>query len=107
MLFFYQEFSGCRAPKFFVAYGLQTLRIKTMKPIESPSVFWKNMDKVFLHQEHSIGLVPRSLLETWCKMDWFQLIFRLLEAYFACYKAIATYCICLAVCLRIFVVALR
>ena len=80
-----------------------------MKPIESPSAFWKNMDKVFPtgHQEQSIGLVPRSLLKTCCKMDWFRLIFRLLEAYFACYKAIATYFICLAVCLWIFAVALR
>ncbi len=71
-----------------------------MKPIESPLVFWKNIDKVFPtgHQ------VPRSLLETCCKMDWFQLIFRLLEAYFASYKAIATYFICLAVCLWIFAV---
>ncbi len=31
-------------------------------------------------------------------MNWFQLIFRLFEAYFACYKAIATYFICLDVC---------
>ncbi len=57
------------------------------------------MDKVFPtgHREQSIGLVPRSLLETCCKMDLFQFVFRLLEAYFACYKAIATYFICLAV----------
>ncbi len=33
-----------------------------------------------------------------CKMDWFQFIYRLLEAYFACYKAIPTYFICLGVC---------
>ncbi len=67
------------------------------------------MDKVFPtgHQEQSIGLVPRSLLEICCKMDWFRLIFRLLETYFACYKAIATYFICLAVCVWIFAVALR
>ncbi len=66
------------------------------------------MDEVFLtgHQEQSIGLVPRSLLETCCKMDWFQLYFRILGVYFACYKAIATYFICLAVCLWIFAVAL-
>ncbi len=46
------------------------------------------MDKVFPtgYQEQLIGLVPRSLLETCCKMDWFRFIFRLLEAYFACYK---------------------
>ncbi len=58
------------------------------------------MDKVFPigHQDQSIGLVPGSLLEICCKMDWFRLIFRLIEAYFACYKAIATYFICLAVC---------
>ncbi len=80
-----------------------------MKPIESPSAFWKNIDKVFPtgHQEIFIGLVPRSLLKTCCKMDWFRLIFRLLDAYFACYKDIATYFICLAVCLWIFAVALR
>ena len=50
------------------------------------------MDKGFTtgHQDQSIGL-PWTLLENCCKMDWFQLIFRLLEAYFACYKAIATY----------------
>ncbi len=48
----------------------------------------------------------QSLLKTCCKMDWFWLIFRLLEAYFVCYKAIATYSICLAVCLWIFVAAL-
>ncbi len=49
------------------------------------------MDKVFPngHREQSIRHVPRSRLETSCKMDWFRLIFRLLEAYF-CYKAIAT-----------------
>ncbi len=41
------KISGCRAPKFFVAYELQILRIEGMKPIESPSAFWKNMDKVF------------------------------------------------------------
>ncbi len=53
-----------------------------MKPIESPSAFWKNMNKVFPtgHREQSIGLVPRSLLETSCKMDRFRLIFRLFEA---------------------------
>ncbi len=74
-----------------------------MKHIEGPSAFLKNMDKVFPtgHHEQSIGVVPQSLLETCCKMDWFQLIFSLLEAYFACYKAIATYFICLAVCLWI------
>ncbi len=66
------------------------------------------MDKVYPtgHREQSIGLVPRSLLETCCKMDWFRFNFRFLEACFACYKAIATYCMCLAVCLWIFVVAL-
>ncbi len=51
------------------------------------------MDEVFPsgHREQSIGLVPRSLLEACCKMDWFRFIFRLIEAYFACYKAIAIY----------------
>ena len=104
--FFDREFSGHCTPKFFVAHGLQTLKIEGMKPIESHSGFWKNMDKVFPtgHQEQSIGLVPQSLLETCCKMDWFWLIFRLLEVYFACYKAIATYFICLAVWLWIFAV---
>ncbi len=73
-------------------FGLQTLRIEIVKPIESPT-FWKNMDKVFptRHREQSIGLVPQSLLKTCCKIDCFRFIFRLLEAYFACYKAIATY----------------
>ena len=95
--------------QFFFASGLKTLGIESMKPIESPSAFWKNMDKVFLtgHQEQPMGLVPQSLFEICCKMDWFQLIFRILEAYFACYKAIATYFIYLTVCLWIFVVALR
>ncbi len=67
------------------------------------------MNKVFLtrHREQSIGLVPKSLLETSCKMDRFRLIFRLLEAYFSCYKALATYFICLAVCLWIIAVALQ
>ncbi len=80
-------------PKFLVAYRLQTLRIESMKPIESLSAFCKNMDNVFPtgHQEHSIGLVHLSLLETCRKMDWFWLIIRLLEAYFACYKAINSY----------------
>ncbi len=55
----------------------------------------------------SIGQVPQSLLETCCKMDWFRFTFRLLEAYFARYKAIATYFIFLAVCLWGFVVDLR
>ena len=31
--FFDREFSGRRAPKFFVAYGLQTLRIESLKHI--------------------------------------------------------------------------
>ncbi len=97
-----REFSGCRAPNFFVAYRLQTLRIESMKPIESRSAFQRNMNR-----EQSIGLVPQSLLETSCKIDRFRLIFRLLEAYFACYKAIATYFICLAVCLWIIVVVLQ
>ncbi len=80
-----------------------------MKPIESPSAFWKNMDKVFPtgHQEQLIRLVPWRLLEACCTLDWLRLIFRLLEAYFACYKAIATYFIFLAVSLWIFAVALR
>ncbi len=36
-----------------------------MKPIESPTAFWKNMDKVFApgHNEQSISLVPWSLLK--------------------------------------------
>ncbi len=57
-------------PNFFVAYGLQTFRIESIKPMKSPSAFWKNMDKVFPtgHQDQSIGLVHRSLLETCCKM---------------------------------------
>ncbi len=67
------------------------------------------MDKVFPtgHREQSIRLVPRSLLKACCKMEWFWFIFRLLEAYFARYKVIATYFIRLAVCLWIFAVALR
>ncbi len=66
------------------------------------------MDKVFPtgHQKQLIGLVPRGLLETCCKMDWFRFIFRLLEVYFASYKAIATYFISLVVCLWIFAVTL-
>ncbi len=31
--FFDREFSGRQAPKFFVAYGLQTLRIESLKHI--------------------------------------------------------------------------
>ncbi len=55
-----------------------------------------------------MGLVPWSLLETCSKMDGSSSFFsRLLGAYFACYKAIAIYFICLAVCLWIFVVALQ
>ncbi len=104
-----KNFQDAKRPHFFVAYRLQTLRIESVKPIESSSAFWKNMDKVFLtgHQEQSIGLVPLSLLETCYKMDWFRLIFRILKAYFACYKAIATCLVCLAVCLMIFAVALQ
>ncbi len=57
------------------------------------------MDKAFPtgHLEQSIGIVPQGLLETCHKMDLFRLFFWLLEAYFACYKAIATYFIRLAV----------
>ncbi len=79
---------------FCLPMNFQTF-IESMKPIESPSAFWKNMDKVFPtgHHEQSIGLFPRSLLETCCKMDWLRFFFRLLEASFfvvASYKAIAT-----------------
>ncbi len=99
-IFFTKNFQDAEHPIFFVAHELQTLRIESMKPIESPLAFWKNMDKVFptRHREQLIGLVPQSLLETSCKMDLFRFIFRLLEVYFACYKAIATYFICLVVC---------
>ena len=42
------------------------------------------------------NLGHQSLLETYCKMDWFLFFFRLLEAFFPpCYKAIATYSKCL------------
>ncbi len=49
----------------FVGYKVQALRIESMKPIGSPTVFWKNMDKVFHtgHRKQSTGLVLRSFLE--------------------------------------------
>ncbi len=65
-IFLTKNFQDAERPNFFVAYRLQTFRIESMKPIESPSAFWKNMDKVFptANQEQSIGLVLLSLLET-------------------------------------------
>ncbi len=79
-IFFTKNFQDAEHPIFFVAHELQTLRIESMKPIESPLAFWKNMDKVFLtrHREQLIELVPQSLLETSCKMDWFRFIFWLI-----------------------------
>ena len=73
-----------------------------MKPIESPTAFSKIIDKVFptRYREPSTSLVSQSLLKTCCKMvqekelkpvqDWFHS-----EAFFACYKAIATHFRCL------------
>ncbi len=90
---FYGKFSGRRAPNFFVAYRLQTLRIECMKLVESPTAFWKNMDNIFflLGTDSNDGLVP-------VHFQAFRSLFCL---------AIATYFICLAVCLWIFAVALR
>ncbi len=83
-----RNFQDAEHPHFFVAYGLQTLRIESMKPIDSPSAFTKNMDKVLPtgHQVQSIGLVPRTLLETCCKMDRLGFIVhsQLIEANFCC-----------------------
>ncbi len=49
---------------FFVGYKVQALRIESMKPIGSHTVFWKNMDKLFNtgHCKQSTGLVLRSFL---------------------------------------------
>ena len=38
-IFLTENLSGRQAPKFLVAYRLKTLRIESMKPIVSPSVF--------------------------------------------------------------------
>ncbi len=64
--FLTKNFQDTECPNFFVVYVvLQTLRIESMQPIESPSAFWKNTDKVFPtgHREQSIGLLTRSLLK--------------------------------------------
>ena len=37
-----ENFQGAERPSFFVGYELQTVRIESMNPIESPTTFWKN-----------------------------------------------------------------
>ncbi len=55
----------CERVKFFAVYELQILRIENKYPIESPTAFWKNMDKVFPTnlRKQLTSLVPQGLLE--------------------------------------------
>ncbi len=61
-----------------------------MKPIESPSAFWKKTDKVFPtgRREQSIGLVPQSLLKPavgWTGSGLFYIPGCLIVDFFSCF----------------------
>ncbi len=75
-----ENFQGAERPSFFVSYELQTVRIESMNPIESPTAFWKNMNKVSYQTSREINRsffseAPQNLLYDGL------FLFRLLQAF--------------------------